>query len=72
MITLRIYTNPDLSLWEDHTFESQQAAQAAVNHMGEGIPPNPDAMDQQWGFRIYDSRGVCFHSDTGEGLGETI
>jgi hypothetical protein len=71
MITLRILTNPDQTLWEDHTFETMEAAQFAVNHGGEGNPLNPESLDQQWGFRIYDERGVCFHSDSGEGLGET-
>jgi hypothetical protein len=71
MITLRIFTNPDLTLWEDHEYETTEAAQAAVNHVGEGQAPNPNALDQQWGFRIYNERGVCFHSDSGEGIGET-
>jgi hypothetical protein len=70
MITLRIFTNPDLTLWEDHTYETVEAAQYAVNH-GESAKPNPEALDQQWGFRIYNEKGVCFHSDSGEGIGET-
>ncbi len=70
MITLRIFTNPDKTLWEDHSFDTPAAAQYAVNHAGEGSP-NPEALDQQWGFRIYDEQDVCFHSDDGEGLGET-
>jgi hypothetical protein len=71
MITLRIFTNPDQNLWEDHEFETAEAAQHAVNHGNEGGTPNPEALDQQWGFRIYDERGVCFHSDSGEGIGDT-
>ncbi len=73
MITLRIFTNPDRTLWEDHSYDTPAAAQYAVNHTGENPPNpyNPDSLDQQWGFRIYDEQGVCFHSDDGEGLGET-
>ena len=71
MFTVRIFTNPDQTLWEDHTFPSAAEAQKAVNHVGEGEPLNPAALDQQWGFRIYDERGICFHSDSGEGIGES-
>ncbi len=69
MITLRIFTNPDRTLWEDHSYDTPAAAQYAVNHGSDG--PNPEALDQQWGFRIYNEQDVCFHSDDGEGIGET-
>ena len=72
MITLRIFTNPDQTIWEDHTFETDIAALHAVNHDGPGTPPNPEGLDQQWGFRAYNERGICFHSDSGDGIGETI
>jgi hypothetical protein len=70
MFTLRIYTNPDLSLHEDHTYESADDAVFAVNHLES--KPNPEPIDSQWGFKIARPDGIVFHSSDGEGIGEAL